>query len=309
MRNLVLVRHLRGLGKWCLYVKHIVCVKLSSVTSHIEEAFTRLEISIGHEVIFSLLLFVAASSVLVIFSWEDYSNAQFRQGLRLAFHGTLIDVIFIGAFLLCINRVYQNKRSIAFCKKIIDDLRHSRDSIAISLVYTNMKQLVEMRVEGIDLRYCNLDSIHLNQARLVKSECYKSSMVKCEIVDSNISMSNFELSILSGGKIRKVEAINCNFDKVKFDSVVISGSNFAKSSFYKTEFYNATLDSVDFSGCDFNEVQFDKAIIKNCVFTDCRNLNPQMLFTAKSLSKSIFEKNTADVISKCCSHLLRDDNN
>lgn len=168
----------------------------------------------------------------------------------------------------------------------------------------NILKEVNQKLEGIELRRENLNSLDFSFGNLKNTRLYWIQMNSCIFFQTDFSnawmvSSKIKNSYLAGTILPKTKLINSQFKKSYLLSV-----NLMYSDLSQTNFDSCYITYSDFSNTNLNMTSFDGAIIFNSKFIGSRNLNVHNLIKAKTLFGIEIEKKYLDEIMRLKPQLL-----
>src|SRR5437879_4994356 len=107
--------------------------------------------------------------VVVLLSWYRYSDPGFVDNVLAGVHGTVIDILVIGLFILWLNRVRDLRERARRYHEEIDDYREWQSDEAAHRIAGGIRRLNSLGVSRIVLSRCYVRKTDLRGAHLAGS--------------------------------------------------------------------------------------------------------------------------------------------
>ncbi len=266
----------------------------------------------------SFALFIVASTLIILTTiLYGYYSDKFRENLLVEAHGTLLDILLLGVFVVWLqqkgNKLKDNQRYI----DEIDDFRGWDDETAARKIRGNIRRLNTNGVTSINLSNCCLKNMDLSGAVLSNSDFWGADLTNTDLSNCILNDCNFEETIMGHSSFRgawlqssqfiRVDAGGLDFreaclDYVIFEEVTMTDVDCFKAGFRKAKindsvltevsFWQTDLEMSDFTGTRMKDAQFKEANLLKNTGIDLKLFENCSLWMAKldSSFKSLVEE-------------------
>jgi len=223
-----------------------------------------------------LLLFVVAALIIIPLGWaRSKIDPEFLPGVLVESFGFLMDVVFLGIFIVVFNSITEKKRKIERYKEEIDDYRGWNENEASHRIGGLVKRLIKLKVQNLDLSQCFLEQVHFINFKLLKANFY----------NANLGQSHFK-----NLELRESIFSYCNFEKAAIHNTDFSMSemkwvNFTKADLSDSDFSFANLTNGQFIDTDMDNVKLNETNLSFARFYNVKNITYDQLRMANSLYK------------------------
>jgi uncharacterized protein YjbI with pentapeptide repeats len=258
--------------------------------------------------------------------YYGYYSDRFRENLLVEAHGTLLDILLLGVFVVWLqqkgNKKVDNKRY----QDEIDDFRTWIDEEAARKIRGNIRRLNNNGITEIDLNNCYLKSMDLSNCSLEGSDFWGSdlnfadlsgaNLTLCQFEDVNLSETNLKGARLVSVNMWKANLVNSDLRNAFFENAVLKEADLSGSDCDSTVFKGAilsgsNLSEVNLSRADCSDVDFENAILDGTHFfgTDLRGakgLCVEQLSACHTLWKAKIDDNVTKEIKAKYPELLEE---
>src|SRR5436190_6902026 len=113
---------------------------------------------------------------VVVVSWHRYSDPSFVDNVLAGVHGTVIDILVIGLFILWLNRVRDLRERARRYHEEIEDYREWQSDEAAHRIAGGIRRLNSLGVSKIVLSRCYVRKTDLRGAHLAGSPMHRTDL-------------------------------------------------------------------------------------------------------------------------------------
>ena len=211
-----------------------------------------------------IALFVIAGAFVVPIGWaKSRTDDQFLPGVLVETFGFLMDVVFLGIFIVVFNGFRERKKQIERYKEEIDDYRGWNEKEATYRIVGLIRRLNKLKVYNIDLSLCflvgsDLSFTHLSSASFILANLNEVNFSQINLAKANLVKANFSDAILSHAILSEANLIEAFLYNtiLSFTDLSMAKLNNANLSF-------ADLSYSNLSNADLSNVNFTKTNLSN----------------------------------------------
>lgn len=259
---------------------------------------------LASEIRIALAALFGTALLVIVTSWEKYSDPSFVDGIRVESHGMLLDIAVIGIFILWLNLRRQEAERLRRFDEEIDDFREWKSEEASYRIAGRVRKL-----NAAGRNYAVLSRCHLRRANLPRIQLSDAPMHQVDLGEANLKgakLSNVDLdtAFLGYSDLRGASITGSNLTRARLVYCKADGANFQKSVFRKAVFNGARLRGADFRGCDLDGSIFDGADLGGADLRLTTGITVEMLARAHSLSYTRFDATLLAALKLHCPDLL-----
>lgn len=251
----------------------------------------------------SLVFLICFVLITGITGYYHYYSDRFRENLLVEAHGTLMDILLLGVFVVWLQQKGSTRISNERYIEEIDDFRKWDNEIAARKIRGNIRRLNSNGITCIDLNNCCLKGMDLAGVTLEESEFWGADLSMADMRDAILCNSSFEDANLSDINLLNSNLSGSSMLRVKIDDADLRGADFSKTRILNTSFIssdcegirfteaelrgvcfrNANLFNSDFRAADLTDADLTGAILKEADLTEVQGLHPDQLSACETL--------------------------
>jgi uncharacterized protein YjbI with pentapeptide repeats len=234
---------------------------------------------------------VIAAAVIIPLGWaRSKVDIEFLPGVLVESFGFLMDVLFLGIFIVIFNSVTEKRRKIERYREEIFDYRGWNETEATYRIAGIIKRLNYLKVYNINLIEIFLESAKLGSLNLCDSKIFLSNLSSSVLINSNLSRSKLVEVDMNEAHLYCADFSFSEIYSSRLSMLNVDKASFYKSKLEKVEFCKSNLRYVNFMEAILSEVDFEDADLIDADFTNAtvfmpRNLTYEQLCKVKSLYK------------------------
>ncbi len=198
---------------------------------------------------FVLGLFALCGIVYFDKVWLTWEN---KNDILIEFHGLLFDILFFGILFTIFSMITNRINDIKRYKEQIDDLKGWNSQEATFKIIANLKRLLKLKAQSIDLSNCYLVDGKLNDLNLENVKMQNSTLNQVDLKNSILKNASFKNSNINGGILTYTD-----LQKADFSYALLFNSFFQGANLRDCRFENATMNNSSFEIIELNKTWDD----------------------------------------------------
>lgn len=217
-----------------------------------------------HDAFPYILLFIIAVAIILPLGWaRNKIDSEFLPGILVESFGFLMDVVFLGIFIVVFNSITEKKKKIERYKEEIDDYRGWDEKEAMYRTGGLIRRLNKLNYNSLDLFECFLKNANLEKINLSQSDLSFANLSDSILEKANLSQVKFYYTNLS----------NASLYQANLSSSDLSFAGLSYVDFHKADLFNVSLRSANITGArnlTYNQLVHTKTLY------DCKGIPKDM---------------------------------
>lgn len=234
---------------------------------------------------------------VVAISWPWYSDRDFIGNLLAGAHGTILDILIIGLFILWLNRVRDRRERAVRYMEEIEDFREWSSPEAAHRIAGCIRRLNSLGVSRLVLSRCFLRDTDLRECRLANSAMHRADLGGARLRGADLSHCNLDTAFLGHSDLRSANLLGATLTRARMMYAKANGACFRRAVLSRANLRQSVVRGADFRDTDLAGVDFLGADLDGADLRGARNVCAADLLKAKSLAYARIDEGLADALA------------
>lgn len=259
---------------------------------------------LGSELRIAALTATLLALGIITVSWHRYADPGFVDNVLAGVHGTVIDILVIGLFILWLNRVRDLRERARRYHEEIEDYREWQSDEAAHRIAGGIRRLNSLGVSKILLSRCYVRRTDLRGAHLAGSPMHRIDLGEARLRGADLRGCDLDTAFLGHADLRGTLLDNANLVRARLVAAKADGASFRDANLMRADLRHASLRSANLRGCNLAEAGFVGTDLAGADLRGVLNASPEALAEAKSLAYARLDLALEDRIKKLKPELL-----